>query len=218
MINENILASDADKQLFQEFVRNERLSESQAEQFKAYLGLLIEWNEKFNITALTSVSEIISFHFKDSLALDKFINLEEISMIADVGTGGGFPGIPLKIRYPHLAIQLIEVNQKKVQFLTMIAQTLGLSNVQTSDLDWRTFLRKTNYPIDLFVSRASLAPEELIRLFKGDSPYQKARMVYWASMHWHASSKEAPLIEEEHSYKIDHKSRRLIFFKKTDVR
>ena len=201
---------------FDDFVRSEQLSSSQADAFKAYLFLLLEWNQKFNLTAITSVEEVIKFHFQDSLALDRFFDFSTIRSIADVGSGAGLPGIPLKIKYPHLKVFLIEVNNKKISFLNMIAQKLELADVETVDLDWRTFLRKTEYAIALFVSRASLAPAELIRVFK-PGPYQNARLVYWASKQWQSSEAEQHLIEKEVSYQVGNRERQLIFFKKMDV-
>ncbi len=117
---------------------------------------MLEWNEKTNITRITSLADILEYHYRDALHLDRFIDMQQIKTICDIGTGGGIPGIPLKIKYPHLHVVLIEVNGKKIAFLRDLIETLGLKNVEIVDLDWRTFLRQTNMPIDLFVARASL--------------------------------------------------------------
>ncbi|OQA33705.1 MAG: Ribosomal RNA small subunit methyltransferase G [Candidatus Dependentiae bacterium ADurb.Bin331] len=217
MISTTIDFGPKEQAFFDDFVQSEKLTAKQANQFKTYLLLLLEWNEKFNLTAITSVEEVIKFHFQDSLALDRFIDFNAISSIADVGTGAGLPGIPLKIKYPHLTVFLIEVNNKKISFLNMIFQELGLTESQTIDLDWRTFLRKTDFAVDIFVSRASLAPAELIRIFKPGCPYQNAQLVYWASKQWVSSELEAPLIEKTVSYMVGNRERQFIFFKKIDV-
>lgn len=191
------------------FATGEELSAAQLEQFKKYLSLLIEWNEKINLTAITTPVEIITYHFEDSLAVDRFANFSELSMICDVGTGGGFPGIPLKIKYPHLKVVLIEVIQKKITFLERVIKELGLEGIEVCDMDWRNFLRHTDYPIDLFVSRASLRPEELIHMFKGASPYQDKKIVYWASQLWQPTPKDAAFIAYTHDYVVG-RNRKLI--------
>lgn len=216
MTETNFVFGPKEQAFFDAFVSNEQLSSQQADAFKTYLFLLLEWNQKFNLTAITSIEQVIKFHFQDSLALDRFLDFSTVNSIADVGSGAGLPGIPLKIKHPHLRVVLIEVNNKKISFLNMIAQKLQLADVQTVDLDWRTFLRKTEYEIDLFVSRASLAPAELIRVFK-PGPYQNARLVYWASKEWQSSQSEQLLIEKEVSYQVGDRERQFIFFKKIDV-
>lgn len=191
----------------------EGLSSLQLAQFKKYHALLTEWNEKINLTAITDPEEIITYHFRDSLAVDRFIDFKQLHMISDVGTGGGFPGIPLKIKYPHLKLVLIEVIQKKINFLQDVVDQLGLEGVEMCVMDWRNFLRHTDYPIDLFVSRASLRPEDLIHMFKGASPYQDKNIVYWASQTWQPSKKEELYIQQTHSYAVG-KNRKLVVLAK----
>lgn len=204
--------SAADITLWQQFSQKNNLSSEQLLQFQHYYQKLITDNDLFNLTAITQLSAALSYHFEDSLILDQALNIESLTTIADVGTGAGFPALPLKIKYPHLKLVLVEVNHKKVQFLQEVAQELGLENIEISDLDWRTFLRKTDYPIDLFCARASLHPDELLRMFKPSSPYKKAQLVYWASEQWQALEKEALYIKGEYAYHVKHKKRRLIFF------
>ena len=141
------------------------LTQKQIEQFRLYLMLFCKASKEFNLTAITSIEDIIEYHFMDSLALVHSYDLSSISHFADVGTGGGFPGIPLKIANPHLKVTLIEVSAKKAEFLRNVVEQLGLENVFVEELDWRTFLRKTDYAIDLFVSRASLHTDELDKYF-----------------------------------------------------
>lgn len=197
------------------FATEEQLTPKQLEQFKMYHSLLIEWNEKINLTAITSPSEIITYHFEDSLVVDRFVDFPSLKMISDVGTGGGFPGIPLKIKYPHLKLVLIEVIQKKITFLQHVVDTLGLEGVEICDMDWRNFLRHTSYPIDLFVSRASLRPEDLIHMFKGASPYQGKQIIYWASQLWQPTPKDEQYIKGIHEYTVG-KNRKLIVLSKSD--
>ncbi len=197
---------------WQSFITAQQLTDAQAEQFKRYLELLLAWNEDINLTSIESVATIISHHFQDSLAVAQQVQFNEQDMICDVGSGGGFPGIPLKIRYPYLKVLLIEVQHKKIAFLTTVIKELGLTDIEVCSYDWRTFLRKTSYSITYFMARASLRPDELVRLYRPSSPYRLATLIYWASRQWQMSSVEAPFYAREASYIIEHKRRRLIFF------
>ncbi|MCB9493606.1 MAG: 16S rRNA (guanine(527)-N(7))-methyltransferase RsmG [Epsilonproteobacteria bacterium] len=200
--------------LWQEFADQEGLNPQQVEQFKQYESFLNLHNQQFNLTAITDLRSILRHHFSDSLVLRQCYELQAISSIADIGTGAGFPAIPLKIVFPHLKLVLIEVNHKKRQFLTDLANVLGLDDVQVCEYDWRTFLRITDYEIDLFVTRAALDPLELIRVFKPACVYNKAELVYWASKDFTPQTKVVPFIKREHVYKIGSRSRKLLFFGK----
>jgi len=197
---------------WQSFVADEKLTEAQAKQFQTYLHLLIEWNKRFNLTAITQPDEIIERHFRDSLSLRPFVEKHPSPTIADVGTGAGIPGIPLKIAMPDLKLILIEVNQKKISFLNEVISTLGLENVEIYPNDWRTFIRKTSYPVNLFVARASLQPKELLRIFNPSSPYNHAQLVYFASQQWQPDTHATPYIMHEERYGTGDRERRLIFF------
>jgi 16S rRNA (guanine527-N7)-methyltransferase len=188
------------------------LSDKQLEDFKHYAALLQDWNKKINVTAIEDTPSIIASHFQDSIEIALFMDFNRVHMVADVGSGGGFPGLPLKILFPHLKLVLIEVNHKKLNFLQSVVDQLQLHDVQLIDLDWRTFLRQIDLPIDLFLARASLQPSELIRIFKAQSSYQQSRLIYWASQHWQSDSKLQPYIKREEHYEIGNKLRRYIFF------
>lgn len=199
--------------LWDDFNKRHALSPEQSAQFQHYYTLVCAANELFNITAITQLQTFITHHLDDALALDAICDMAAIKNIADVGAGAGFPSIPLKIKYPHLALVLIEVSHKKGAFLNEVAEKLHLTDVSICDYDWRTFLRKINTPIDLFCARASLQPEELIRIFKPSSPYKGSMLVYWASAQWEPSSLVQTYITQDFSYKIAHKRRRLIVFR-----
>ncbi|HSC25422.1 MAG TPA: 16S rRNA (guanine(527)-N(7))-methyltransferase RsmG [Candidatus Babeliales bacterium] len=196
-----------------EIISKYTLTTAQTDKFKRYLNLLIEWNTKFNLTAITEPSSVIRYHFDDSLALTQHIDCTSINSLADIGTGAGFPAIPLKIIHPHLTTILIEVNNKKRSFLERIIKELELENVIIYPYDWRTFLRSTTYTIDYFLARASLQPEELIRLFKPTSTYKNRSLIYWASQQWLPNKIEVSFIEKEVSYTLDAIQRKLVFFK-----
>lgn len=212
-------AAHFDKKHEKEFNQLQRkfgLSDIQIEQFKTYASMLVAWNKKFNLTAITDISDVVAYHFADSLLLSKHVDLTKVQGLADVGTGAGFPGLALKIAFPTLPVYLIEVNNKKIGFLTEVAEELGLSSIEFIDLDWRTFLRKTDFDIDLFTARASLPVSELLRVFKPSSPYKNASLIYWAAQSWRSTANEESFVEKEIPYAIQSKRRKYVFFKPKD--
>ena len=118
------------------------LTPEQINQFLTYLDLLLKWNRKMNLTALRTPREIIIHHFLDSLLLLPY--LPETGRLLDIGSGAGFPGLPLKIARPGLTIDLVEATAKKVSFLKEAIRLLGLSGVEV----WPLFLGKSPMPLD----------------------------------------------------------------------
>ena len=105
------------------------LTDIQLQQLDDYYKLLIEWNEKINLTRITDYEEVYLKHFYDSLTIAKVVDLTEKSTLCDVGTGAGFPGIVLKIVYPNLKITLVDSLQKRVNYLNSIIKDLKLENI-----------------------------------------------------------------------------------------
>jgi 16S rRNA (guanine527-N7)-methyltransferase len=198
--------------LWQDFAARNHLSEKQLRQFQDYYTLLIAANELFNITAITDLKEVLAYHFEDSIKLGAVLDMTKVSSLCDVGTGGGFPGIPLKILYPHIQVTLLEVTLKKVNFLNEVIEKLELENIETNSLDWRNFLRKSDTPIDLFCARASLRPDELVRMFAGSSAYQKSTLVYWASREWQPDAKETRHLKQCYPYHVGDRQRNYCIF------
>lgn len=201
--------------LWQKFMQDEALTEKQCDAFKRYERLLSFWADRINLTAIRDEPDIIEYHFKDSLAIKNIIDPVSLSSVADVGTGAGIPGIPLAIKYPNLKILLIEVNQKKIEFLDKVIAELELDDrVSIYDQDWRTFLRTSSEDIELFCARASLQPDELCRMFKGGTAYSNARLIYWASKAWTPLDKVANFVKQEVSYHVGNRDRKLVLFEK----
>ncbi|HEY4432214.1 MAG TPA: 16S rRNA (guanine(527)-N(7))-methyltransferase RsmG, partial [Paenibacillus sp.] len=115
-------------QLLQE--RGITLTAEQLEQFDLYYKELVSWNEKMNLTGITEREQVYTKHFYDSISLAFFININEINNLADIGSGAGFPGIPLKICFPHLKLTIIDSLSKRISFLQHVCTTLKLTNVQ----------------------------------------------------------------------------------------
>ncbi len=106
-----------------------KLTDKQINQLEQFYNLLIEWNEKINLTRITSKEEVYLKHFYDSLTISKVINLKNSKTLCDVGTGAGFPGIVLKIVYPNLKITLVDALQKRVNYLNTIIKELNLDGI-----------------------------------------------------------------------------------------
>jgi 16S rRNA (guanine527-N7)-methyltransferase len=104
------------------------LTSSQIEAFMIYENLLLKWNGKFNLTTITDPNEIHIKHFLDSLTLLKIIQKNGEFSLIDIGTGAGFPGIPLKIILPEMALTLVESSHKKAEFCKVVVEELKLSN------------------------------------------------------------------------------------------
>lgn len=132
------------------------LDKTQKEQFQRYYELLIEWNSFMNLTAITEYSEVLKKHFFDSLSIVKKIDLTEINNMIDIGTGAGFPGIPLKIAFPHLRVVLLDSLGKRVKFLNHVIEELKLEEIEAIHGRAEDFAKNVKYreQFDLSVSRA----------------------------------------------------------------
>jgi len=135
------------------------LSLKQLDQFAAFTALLLEWNERINLTAITELDDIMIKHFLDSLVFYKWIKAhsdEKNVLLADLGSGAGFPGIPLKIMFPEMRIVLIDSLGKRINFLNVVREELGLKNLETCHARAEDIGRDPEYrqKFDIVVARA----------------------------------------------------------------
>lgn len=132
------------------------LNERQKKQFEDYYRILVEWNNVMNLTAITEYEEVIEKHFIDSLSIANVIDFCKIYNVIDIGTGAGFPGIPLKIVFPEIQITLLDSLKKRVNFLNEVIVHLGLTDIHAVHGRAEDYAKQKEYreQYDLCVSRA----------------------------------------------------------------
>lgn len=132
------------------------LSKEQYSQYVTYYNMVVEKNKVMNLTGITEFDEFIDKHYIDSLSIVNAVDMTRVNSIIDVGTGAGFPGIPLKIAFPHLKITLLDSLNKRINFLNEVIAVLGLQNVETCHGRAEDFGHRKEYreQYDLCASRA----------------------------------------------------------------
>jgi len=106
------------------------VTDRQLEQFEIYYRELVDWNEKMNLTGITEKEQVYIKHFYDSISLSFFYPLADVRSLADIGSGAGFPSIPLKIVFPHLRVTIVDSLQKRIGFLRHLTEQLGVADVE----------------------------------------------------------------------------------------
>ena len=132
------------------------LSPRQLEQFEMYYQLLVEWNEKMNLTAITDKEEVYLKHFYDSISAAFYFDFNKPHKICDVGAGAGFPSIPLKICFPEIHVSIVDSLNKRITFLNHLADSLGLQGVSFFHDRAETFAQKSEHRevYDVVMARA----------------------------------------------------------------
>ena len=135
---------------------NITLTDVQLKQFDRFYEILLEWNKVMNLTGITEYQEVVDKHFTDSLSIAAIMDMEQIEYVIDVGTGAGFPGIPLKIAFPDLNIVLLDSLNKRVKFLDHVIEELKLNRIRTIHGRAEDYARESEYRerFELCVSRA----------------------------------------------------------------
>lgn len=153
------------------------LTTEQVQQFRKYFEILVEWNEKMNLTAITDEPSVYLKHFFDSISASFYEDFTGSFSICDVGAGAGFPSIPLKICFPNLKVTIVDSLNKRIQFLTHLSKELNLTNVNFVHARAEEFGQKTehreNYDIVTAraVARLSVLAELCIPLVKVDGRF-----------------------------------------------
>ncbi|AXI00671.1 16S rRNA (guanine(527)-N(7))-methyltransferase RsmG [Sporosarcina sp. PTS2304] len=133
-----------------------KLTDVQKQQFTRYFEILVEWNEKMNLTAITDAPSVYLKHFYDSITSSFYVDLTSVESICDVGAGAGFPSIPLKICFPHLQVTIVDSLNKRINFLNHLAGELKLEKVAFVHARAEDFGRNPKYreQFDVVTARA----------------------------------------------------------------
>ena len=133
---------------------NITLSQRQLEQFEIYYEFLVEYNNYVNLTAITEKEDVYIKHFYDSILVGKVFDLSNIETICDVGSGAGFPSIPLKIVYPNLQVTIVDGLDKRITFLKKLVEKLGLDNVNLVHGRAEEYAKEYRESFDIVTARA----------------------------------------------------------------
>ncbi|MCI9434288.1 MAG: 16S rRNA (guanine(527)-N(7))-methyltransferase RsmG [Bacilli bacterium] len=133
---------------------NININVSQLKQLEKYYELLIEYNEKMNLTGITEKEQVYLKHFYDSLTINKIIDLNTVENLCDVGTGAGFPGLVIKILFPKINVTLVDSLNKRIDFLNAVIKELNLVGIDTLHDRIENFGRKTREKYDVVTARA----------------------------------------------------------------
>lgn len=162
--------------------------EENKEKFLEYCNFLIEENKKYNLTSIVEPNEIMIKHFEDSIAMKDYIDMNNIKTLCDVGSGAGFPAIPLKICFPHLEVTIVEPTLKRIKFLEMLINKLQLEHVTLINARAEDVASDLQEKFDICTARAvantSILLELLVKmvkvngkivLYKGDKGLEEAK-------------------------------------------
>lgn len=133
---------------------NIEITKNQLAQLDKYYNLLVEWNQKLNLTSITKKEDVYLKHFYDSLTIVKATDLNKVNSLCDVGTGAGFPGIVLKIIFPNLNVILIDSLNKRINFLNEIINKLELDNIKAVHTRMEDYSKENIEKFDIITSRA----------------------------------------------------------------
>jgi 16S rRNA (guanine527-N7)-methyltransferase len=140
------------------------INDKQLKQLEKYYELLIEWNEKINLTGITKKEDVYLKHFYDSLTMQKIVNLYNVETLCDVGTGAGFPGLVLKIMFPNLKITLLDALNKRINFLNDVIEKLELKDIETIHSRSEDYALKNREKFDVVTARAVASLPVLMEL------------------------------------------------------
>jgi len=174
-----------------------KVTPAQLNQFETYYKELVAWNEKMNLTGITEREQVYTKHFYDSISLAFYIDMNDVRTMADIGSGAGFPGIPLKICFPHVQLTIIDSLNKRINFLKHVVQETDLEQVQLLHGRAEDWARKPEHRdrYDLVTARAVA---KLAVLNEFCLPYAKVGGVFAAMK---GSSPDEELQEASRSFK-----------------
>ena len=181
-----------------------KFTEKQMQDFAVFYEALVAYNKHTNLTTITKEEDFIIKHIIDSVSLLAFVDLKQKTKIADIGTGAGFPGIPLKIMAPEIELTLIESNGKKISFLKEVISKL---NIEANIVHQRAeeYAINNQKKFDIVVSRAVAELRELIEI---SIPMLKVKGIFYA---YKSNKYQNELLESNHTLKVLHSSKTDVF-------
>ena len=168
------------------------LTDKQKEQFAALDALYRDWNAKINVISRKDIDNLYEHHVLHSLGIAKVIRFRPGSSVLDIGTGGGFPGIPLAILFPEVKFHLLDSIGKKVKVAQAVAEAIGLENVRCSHRN--VMEEKEKY--DFVVSRAVMQMGDLVKLIRKNVHHEQKKFTpQWRDLFkgWRHSTRNAPI-------------------------
>lgn len=138
-----------------------KLTDTQLEQLNIYFQMLVDWNKVMNLTGITEECSVYLKHFYDSLTVCRVINLDDEKTLCDIGTGAGFPGLVLKICFPHLQVTLVDALEKRLKFLNAVIDKLSLENIETVHARAEEYGKNNREKYDVVTARA-VAPLNIL--------------------------------------------------------
>lgn len=138
-----------------------KLTDTQLEQLNIYFQMLVDWNKVMNLTGITEECSVYLKHFYDSLTVCRVINLDDEKTLCDIGTGAGFPGLVLKICFPHLQVTLVDALEKRLKFLNAVIDKLSLENIETVHARAEEYGKNNREQYDVVTARA-VAPLNIL--------------------------------------------------------
>lgn len=168
----------------------------QLEQLKKYYDILVEESKKYNLTTITEIEEVYIKHFYDSLLLSKTIDLTQDLMLADIGSGAGFPGLVIKIMFPNLKVTLIEPTTKRCNFLNYVIKELDLKEINVVNDRAENYIKERRETFDIVTARA-VAPLNI--LLELSIPFLKVNGYFIAMK---GSNAKEELEIATHAYKV----------------
>ena len=144
---------------------------------KKYYEMLVEYNKVMNLTGITEKKQVYLKHFYDSMTIVRAINLNDYNTLCDIGTGAGFPGLVIKIFYPHLSVTLVDSLNKRINFLSDVIKELGLTDIETVHARIEDYAHNNKNKFDIVTARA-VAPLNI--LLEYSMPIVKENMYFIA--------------------------------------
>lgn len=152
------------------------LSDEQAMQLQCFLNLLVKWNRTYNLVSAKGLYQLITHHLLDSLSIAPYLQAIPVKNLLDVGSGGGFPGVPLAILFPKIATILIDSNQKKTTFLQQVAIEARIKNIKIANYSVEGFVSEKRF--DCITARAFASLKKFVHL----THHLLAPEGYWFAM------------------------------------